>query len=294
MPRFAPFALALLLPISACGAAATPPPRTAADVPDTASAATRGVQTLELPAAVATSASGESAIEAEASPAPAPRDTQPACAPGSPGCAPRAERPRVVLDESLTPTEAGLPAISADGAEIALAMSDPDPERASSSLAVRFVAAADGATRRELTVLDVREALALEDDDPDTATRARIERRVADLDAAFTSGGFTVLRGIPITRDGAEGAHGRGELAVSFDAATRTLTARGGDGRERLRATLAAQTRRCSGREVEQAATPASAWADAARGVLVVRVTFTSAPRCGAAAPEERVFRLDS
>jgi hypothetical protein len=199
----------------------------------------------------------------------------------------------VVLDASLTPTEAGLPAIAADGAEIAVAMTDPDPERASSSLAIRFLATADGATRRELPVLDVREALALEDDDADASTRARIERRVADLDAAFASGGFTPLRGVPITRDGTANPSQSNPLSLTFESGTRTLVARSPEGRERLRALLVPATRRCSGRDVEQAAMPVSAWADAARGVLVVRVSFASAPRCAAAAPEERVFRLE-
>ncbi len=216
-----------------------------------------------------------------------------ACQSGTPGCDVRAERPRVVLDASLTPTEAGLPAISADGVEVAVALTDPDPERASSSLSIRFLATADGATRRELPVLDVREALALEDDDPDAATRARIERRVAELDEAFSRGGFTPLRNAAISRDGSIQPTNPDELALAFDTATRTLTARGAEGRERLRTTLAPATRRCGGREVSQPATPVSAWAEAARGLLLVRVTFASAPRCAAAAPEERVFRLE-
>jgi len=293
MFRLAPFALALALPISACGAAAVPAPQTAADAHQDAHAPTSPAQTLELPAAEATPSARAGTPTQEAASAPAPQETQPACAPGSPGCAPRAERPRVVLDESLTPTDAGLPAISADGTQIALALTDPDPERASSSLSVRFVDAASGATQRELPVLDVPEALALEDDDPSAATRTRIERRVADLDAAFASGGFTALRTIPITRDGTANPSHSNSLSLTFESGTRTLVARGMDGRERLRAVLVPAMRRCGGRDVEQGATPVSAWAEAARGVLVVRVTFASAPRCAAAAPEERVFRLE-
>lgn len=292
MSRRLALILALALPVSACGAATTPVPRTAEsasrammDAPASLDAASLPGATAEPPPALA--------VAVEPTPTPETRDTQPACAPGSPGCAPRAERPRVVLDASLTPTEAGLPALSADGSEVAIALPDPDPERASSSLSIRILATSDGATRRELPVLDVREALALEDDDADAATRARIERRVAELDAAFASGGFTPLRGIAITRDGTANPSHPNPLSLTFESGTRTLVARSGEGRERLRATLVPATRRCGGRDVEQAAMPASAWADAIRGILVVRVSFAAAPRCAAAAPEERVFRLD-
>ena len=185
---------------------------------------------------------------------------QSACVPrsGAP-CPPRVERPRVVLDESLTPTEAGLPAVSADGAELALAVGDA--EGASSSLQVRFVAAVDGAQLRDHLVLSVDEALALEEDAADAATRARIEQRVADFDAAMMRGGFTSLASLVLApRVGARTAQltasGAG-LTVEFDSTSRALVVRAADGHERLRTALDSGASLCSGRTVAHRPAPA-------------------------------------
>jgi len=218
-----------------------------------------------------------------------------ACVPrGGAPCPPRGERPRVVLDESLTPTEAGLPAVSADGAELALVVADTDG--ASSSLRVRFVAAADGALLREHLVLSVDEALALEEDAPDAATRARIEQRVADLDAAMMRGAFTSLISVVLaSRVGARSTQLSGSaagLTVEFDATSRALVVRGADGHERLRTVLEPVASQCSGRSVAHRPAPAALWLDATRGVLVARVQYADEGRCRGAPAVDRVYRL--
>jgi SAM-dependent methyltransferase len=209
-------------------------------------------------------------------------------------CPPRGERPRVVLDESLTPTEAGLPAVSADGAEVALVVGDADG--ASSSLRVRFVASANGAELREHVVLSVEEALALEEDAPDAATRARIEQRVADLDAAMMRGAFTSLasgvfaaRGATRTPRLVASVAG---LSAEFDPTSRTLVVRAADGHERLSTVLEPGTSQCNGRSVAHRPVPATVWADAARGVLVARVQYADERGCRGTPSVDRVFRL--
>ena len=225
-----------------------------------------------------------------------------ACVPrsGAP-CPPRGERPRVVLDESLTPTEAGLPAVSADGAEVALVVGDVDG--ASSSLRVRFVAAADGAQLREHVVLSVDEALALEEGAPDAATRTRIEQRVADLDAAIMRGGFTSLASAlflsrstatnpPRGATNAALAASAAGLTVHFDPASRALTVRATDGHERLRVMLDESASQCGGRAVQHRPVPSALWVGATHGVLVVRVRYADEGRCTGTPAVDRVFRL--
>jgi hypothetical protein len=210
-------------------------------------------------------------------------------------CAPQSERPRIVLDESLTPTEAGLPALSADGTEVALAVSDT--ETASSSLSVRFVRTEDAETLREAVIVSREEALALEDSDaPDAALRARVEARVTDLDAALASGGFQPLQSTSFsattTRATTRLTATTAALTLDFDPATRTLLALADDGHERLRSTLEPREARCAGRATSVAPVPSIAWLDARRGVLVVRVHFATEARCVAPSSIERVLRL--
>lgn len=220
------------------------------------------------------------------------------CVPGATSaCPPRGERPRIVLDESLTPTEAGLPAVSADGTEVALAVTDA--ETATSALLVRCVRASDGAPEQDYLIVSPEEALALEDADADApapALRAQIEARIAAFTAAMTHGGFTPLASAPLSA-GTTGASAHltstaAGLTLDFDPSTGTLVALAADRRERLRTTLEPRVSRCEGRDVTSAASLSSAWLDAARGVLVVRAQYASPPRCSAPPSVERVFHL--
>ncbi len=218
------------------------------------------------------------------------------CVPGATSaCPPRGERPRIVLDESLTPTEAGLPALSADGTEVALAVTDA--ETATSALLVRCVRASDGAPQQDYLIVSPEEALTLEDADaPAPALRAQLEARITAFTAAMTHGGFTPLASAPLSA-GTTGASAHRTSAAAgftldFDPSTGTLVALTTDRRELLRATLEPRVSRCEGRDVTSAASLSSAWLDAARGVLVVRAQYASPPRCSAPPPVERVFHL--
>ena len=212
-------------------------------------------------------------------------------------CAPRGERPRIVLDESLTPTEAGLPALSADGVEVALAVSDP--ESASSSLLVRYVSAGSGSVLRDQVVLSVEEALALEDDTPSAALRTRVEQRVGDIDAALARGGFTPIASMSFSappagpNTAATRVVARGQdRTLSFGPTTSLLMLQSPNGHEHLHSVLPSGTSRCTGREVIHAPSPTAAWLDLARSVLVVRIRFADVGPCRGPQPRDLVYFL--
>lgn len=210
MPSSCSSALGLSLLLCACGGASIQAPERGATAHAVATETPPATELATAPAPVRPEL-GPAPVRPELAPAPVPPELAPAplaaltaaeaptaaCVPGAQSlCTPRGERPRIVLDESLTPTEAGLPALSADGTELALAVTDP--ERAISSLLIRFVRAQDGVALREHLIVSVEEALALEDIDvPDPALRARIEARVAAFDAAMTRGAFAPVASRP-------------------------------------------------------------------------------------------------
>jgi ubiquinone/menaquinone biosynthesis C-methylase UbiE len=217
-----------------------------------------------------------------------------ACGPahGRP-CGQTVERPRVVLDDDLTPTDAGFPAVSDDGTEIALAAGDD--VGASSTFSVRFVRASDGATLRTRVLVSSQEAAAIEARGPSPALASSIRARVEALEAELLRGGFRSLRGVDLPDAGApyERVLHPG-AAIAWSPGDETLTARDTHGARRGALTLRGADVRCGQRTVAARGTPTRAWVDARGEVVVVRVRRTVEAGCVAPPSEDRVLLLET
>ena len=205
------------------------------------------------------------------------------------------EQPSVVLDDDMTPTDGGFPALSADHARVALAISDPDGLRASPNLLVRIVRLTGGA-REDYSILSVAEGVRYEARDPSASQRREVQGRLARATAALMAGDFRAMaaialpRGVPVAPVEAV-SHG---LRLAYDPATRTLSVSDvGTGRSRFSTVLEiVPERRAHASCTEHVPYLGGAWADAAAGVLVLRVAYAGTDTCGAPAPLDRVERL--
>lgn len=214
---------------------------------------------------------------------------------GAPTSTTTEEQPSIVLDDDMTPTDGGFPALSADRASVALAIVDPDGLRASPNLLVRIAPVAGGAPR-DLPILSVAEGSRFEARDPTPAQRREVQGRLARATAALMAGNFRALAPFSMPT-GTPAApvdvvtHG---LRLTFDPTTRALSvAEVSSGRPRF-ATVLEPVAESHARPncTSHAPRLASAWADAAAGVLVLRVAFVGTDTCLEPPWQDRVVRL--
>lgn len=208
-------------------------------------------------------------------------------------CGQTVERPRVVLDDDLTATEAGFPAVSDDGREVALAVGDE--AGASSGFTVHFVRASDGAALRTRELLSTREAAAIEARGPSAALTTAVRGRVEALEAELLRGGFRALRGVDLPdADSAFEVTLHPEAHAAWSPERSTLTVTGPYAVQRGALALTPPTVRCGRRSVPARALPTRAWIDARGEVAVVHVRHAVDPGCVAPPAEDRVLPLAS
>ncbi|WP_428265818.1 hypothetical protein [Haliangium sp.] len=184
------------------------------------------------------------------------------------------------------PAAVGLPALSADGARVAVPDRGPDSERDQRALTIRILAVAGGA---ELGHYDIIQVVDYELLDPASgeltdALRARVDPRIEAVRRVLDEGGFRPLTALGTVHEQRAGAEVDG-LRASFDGeALEVFDARLGQVRwHRALGPSAAEVE--DGRDCGPfAVAEVQVWVSREAGVIVAQVVYLSDEMC---APEQ-------
>jgi len=205
------------------------------------------------------------------------------------------EAPLIVLDDDLTPTDGGFPALSADHTRVALAIVDPDGARAAPNLLVRIVPFAGG-TPQDFPILSVAEGARLDARDPTPAENREVRGRLARAAAQLLAGEFHAL--VPFSLSLSQGAVApldvtTAGLRLTFDPATRALAVTDTrSGAERFATTLEPGAPRRPRATCVHPPYVVGAWVEPSTSLFVLRVAYAGTDTCPEPAWVDRVEHL--